>query len=126
MGAGACWAVYVLTGQRAGENTARDGRLRLTNCRRNICLKWNGTNDRLNMAVVNPCRLVWQFAILSYDPALLSGDDRLTRLPTRILVRSWAWSPAARHLRNDFLGETLTTGTNAGALFHYRGVNGLT
>ena len=49
--AGRC--IFSLASVRA-KSTARDGRLRLTNCRRNLCPNRNGTSDRLNMAVVNP------------------------------------------------------------------------
>lgn len=103
LGAGACWAVYILTGQRAGERARpRDGRLRLTNCRRNLCPNRNGTSDRLNMAVVNPAG--WSGGCHSlYGPALLSGDDRPDApAHTHFWYAHEHGARAGRHLRNDF------------------------
>lgn len=96
---GGVYSHWPACGRRA---RPRDGRLRLTNCRRNLCPNRNGTSDRLNMAVVNPAG--WSGGCHSlYGPALLSGDDR-----PDAPAHAHFWyahehgARAGRHLRNDF------------------------
>ena len=102
--AGRC--IFSLASVRA-KSTARDGRLRLTNCRRNLCPNRNGTSDRLNMAVVNPAG--WSGGCHLYGPALLSGDDRPDAPAHTHFGTLMSMEPALAAISGMiFLGETLT------------------
>ena len=102
LGAGACWAVYIHWPACGGRARPRDGRLRLADCRRYLCPDWNGTSDRLNMAMVNPAG--WAGGCHSlHGAALLSGDDRPDAPAHAHFWYAYEHGArAGRHLRNDF------------------------
>ena len=93
LGAGACWAVYILTGQRAGEEhgpaTVALGSViaAIVLCRsvwrRPRSLSGNGQS----------CPSGWR-SLFFQRLSLFSGDDCLTRLPTRIFGTLMSMEPA--------------------------------
>lgn len=104
----ACWAVYILTGQRAGKTRSPAMmRLRLADCRRYLCPDWNGTSDRLNMAMVNPAG--WAGGAILSQRCLLSLEMiALTPAHTHFWYAHEHGARAGRHLRNGLSVETLT------------------
>ncbi len=126
LGAGACWAVYILTGQRAGEEHG-PATVALGSLIAAVIF--------VPIGMAQATDSIWQWSILPVGLAVAILSTALpyslemialTRLPTRIFGTLMSMEPALAAISGMiFLGETLTLGTNAGALFHYRGVNGL-
>ncbi|MDU5501855.1 MAG: threonine/homoserine exporter RhtA [Enterobacter sp.] len=103
LGAGACWAVYILTGQRAGEEhgpaTVALGSLIAAILFVPIGMIWQWSVMPIGLAV----------AILSTALPYSLEMIALTRLPTRIFGTLMSMEPALAAISGMvFLGETLT------------------
>ncbi len=109
LGAGACWAVYILTGQRAGEGTrSGHGCAGLADCRHHLCPPRYGAGHRIHLAMVHSARGAggrYSFYGTPYSLEMIA----LTRLPTRIFGTLMSMEPALAAISGMvFLGETLT------------------
>ena len=109
LGAGACWAVYILTGQRAGEDhgpaTVALGSL-------------NAAIIFVPIGMAQATETIWQWSVLPIGLAVAVLSTALpyslemialTRLPTRIFGTLMSMEPALAAMSGMvFLGETLT------------------
>ncbi|EIM37101.1 threonine and homoserine efflux system [Enterobacter cloacae subsp. cloacae GS1] len=103
LGAGACWAVYILTGQRAGEEHG-PATVALGSLIAAVIF--------VPIGMAQATDSIWQWSILPvglavchslYGPALLSGDDRPDApAHTHFWYAHEHGARAGRHLRNDF------------------------
>lgn len=109
LGAGACWAVYILTGQRAGEEHG-PATVALGSLIAAIIF--------VPLGMVQATDSIWQWSIMpvGFAVAILSTAlpyslemIALTRLPTRIFGTLMSMEPALAAISGMvFLGETLT------------------
>lgn len=125
LGAGACWAVYILTGQRAGEEhgpaTVAMGSLIAAVVF--VPLGMLQASDTLFQWSLLPLGLA--IAVLSTALPYSLEMIALTRMPTRTFGTLMSMEPALAALSGMiFLGETLTS-TQTGARGDYPRLNGL-
>ncbi|WP_353798070.1 threonine/homoserine exporter RhtA [Enterobacter cloacae] len=109
LGAGACWAVYILTGQRAGEEHG-PATVALGSLIAAIIF--------VPLGMAQATDSIWQWSVMpvSFAVAILSTAlpyslemIALTRLPTRIFGTLMSMEPALAAISGMvFLGETLT------------------
>lgn len=109
LGAGACWAVYILTGQRAGEEHG-PATVALGSLIAAIIF--------VPLGMAQATDSIWQWSVMpvGFAVAILSTAlpyslemIALTRLPTRILGTLMSMEPALAAISGMvFLGETLT------------------
>ena len=109
LGAGACWAVYILTGQRAGEEHG-PATVALGSLIAAILF--------VPIGMAQATESIWQWSVMPIGlaVAILStalpyslGMIALTRLPTRIFGTLMSMEPALAAISGMvFLGETLT------------------
>ena len=109
LGAGACWAIYILTGQRAGEEHG-PATVALGSLIAAIVF--------VPLGMVQATESIWQWSILPVGLAVAVLSTALpyslemialTRLPTRIFGTLMSMEPALAAISGMiFLGETLT------------------
>jgi inner membrane transporter RhtA len=109
LGAGACWAVYILTGQRAGEEHG-PATVALGSLIASIIF--------VPLGMAQATESIWQWSILPVGLAVAILSTALpyslemialTRLPTRIFGTLMSMEPALAAISGMvFLGETLT------------------
>ncbi|EMJ6421227.1 threonine/homoserine exporter RhtA [Enterobacter hormaechei] len=109
LGAGACWAVYILTGQRAGEEHG-PATVALGSLIAAVIF--------VPIGMAQATDSIWQWSILPVDLAVAILSTALpyslemialTRLPTRIFGTLMSMEPALAAISGMiFLGETLT------------------
>lgn len=116
LGAGACWAVYILTGH---------GGSRLADCRHHFRADWRSSGWRRAMALVDSSlRVSGRCAF--YGAALFTGND-CADAPANPHLRyaDEHGTRAGRRFRDDFSGRNAYGHTNHGPVRHHCRFNGI-
>jgi inner membrane transporter RhtA len=125
LGAGACWAVYILTGQRAGEEHG-PATVALGSLIAAIVF--------VPIGMAQATESIWQWSVMPiglavailYRTPLLSGDDcPYASADAHIWHADEHGACASRHFRNGVSRRNPHVDPDAGALLDYRGINGL-
>lgn len=126
LGAGACWAVYILTGQRAGEEHG-PATVALGSLIAAIIF--------VPLGMAQATESIWQWSILPVGLAVAILSTALpyslemialTRLPTRNFGTLMSMEPALRgYLGDGFPRRNADVYPDAGTVLHYRGLYGI-